>query len=280
MDDHRAVRLVHEAIDLGCNFFDTAPNYGLGKSESILGEALKEKRGQVIINSKCGHHVDDSRSFDPKRLRDSVEGSLRRLKTDYLDTLMLHNPPLELLTQESDAFRVLEDLKQEGKIKGYGASVDTGKEVNEIINETNSDVVEVMFNIFHQEPLKAIKRASVSGIGVIVKVPLDSGWLSGKYHKESIFSGVRSRWSEAEIKERSALVDTLRRIIGTDQSMVEVALQYILSFEAVSTVIPGARDSEQLRQNIFAGQGRLDEKVKQQIQDLYTSEIKALSLNW
>lgn len=280
MTDKEAVKLVHEAIELGCNFFDTAPNYGLGKSESILGEAFKGRRDEVIINSKCGHHTDDIQSFDPKRLIESVDGSLQRLQTDYLDSLLLHNPPFDTLSQTSEAYGVLEELKQQGKIKAYGASVDTGKEVDQILAETNSDVIEVMFNIFHQEPLEAIQRAYDKGVGVIVKVPLDSGWLSGKYDANSTFKGIRSRWSEAEIKERSELVQDVRNIIGEDQSMASVALQYILSFKAFASVIPGARNSEQLRQNMSAGQTPLDPNIKQQLRDLYETKVKHLNLNW
>ncbi|GEM03107.1 oxidoreductase [Halolactibacillus miurensis] len=280
MDDKTAVKLVHEAIDLGCNFFDTAPNYGLGKSETILGEAFKGRREEVVINSKCGHHIDDVQSFDRKRLVESVDGSLKRLQTNYLDSLLLHNPPFDALSQTSEAYGVLEDLKRQGKIKAYGASVDTGKEVDQIITETNSDVIEVMFNIFHQEPLEAIKRANDKGVGVIAKVPLDSGWLSGKYGASSTFTGIRSRWSEAEIRERSEFVQDVRKIIGDNQSMASVALQYILSFDAFSSVIPGARNSEQLRQNMSATHKPLNGRIKQQLHDLYETKVKQLNLNW
>lgn len=280
MSDQEAAKLVHEAIELGCNFFDTAPNYGLGKSETILGEAFKGRREEVVINSKCGHHTDDAQSFDPKRLVESVDGSLNRLQTDYLDSLLLHNPPFDALSQTSEAYGVLEDLKRQGKIKAYGASVDTGKEVDQIITETNSDVIEVMFNIFHQEPLEAIKRAYDKGVGVIAKVPLDSGWLSGKYDATSSFTGIRSRWSEAEIRERSERVQNVRKIISDNQSMASVALQYILSFDAFASVIPGARNREQLRQNLSAAHKSLNGRIKQQLHDLYETKVKQLNLNW
>lgn len=280
MTDKDAVKLVHEAMDSGCNFFDTAPNYGLGKSEELLGEAFQGKRDQVIINSKCGHQADDQQSFEPSNLIQSVEGSLKRLRTDYLDSLLLHNPPFEALSDDSPQFDVLKQLKKEGKIRAYGASVDTGKEVNQIINAMNSDVIEVMFNIFHQEPLEAMKKAHEKGVGLIVKVPLDSGWLTGKYDADSTFSGIRSRWTREDIKRRSELVHKVRTIIGEDQSMVKASLQYILSFSEISSVIPGARNSQQLNQNLSAADENLSPVMKDELRRLWQTEIQNNPLPW
>ena len=248
MTDEEAIYLVHKAMDLGCNFFDTAPNYGLGKSEELLGKAFKGKRDQVVISSKCGHHPNDEQNFEPEKLILSVEDSLRRLKTDHLDSLLLHNPPFSSLNRNSPQFEVLEKLKKQGKIRAFGASVDTGKEMYELLNKTESQIIEVMFNLFHQEPAAAMKTAENQGVGVIVKVPLDSGWLTGKYDAESTFSGIRSRWSEEEIQRRGKLVEKVRRILGNEMTMVQAALQYILSYKEVSTIIPGARDIQQLNQ--------------------------------
>ncbi|MBT2703038.1 aldo/keto reductase [Bacillus sp. ISL-35] len=197
MEDKQAIRLVHEALDHGCNFFDTAPNYGGGKSESLLGEALSGRRSAAVISSKFGHHPDKTLNFDSQNIRSSVEDSLRRLKTDYLDLLLLHNPPFEILTGVTDHFEVLETLKKEGKIRAYGASVDSGNEMEEIVQSTDSQVIEVMFNIFHQEPRSAFTMAAEKNVGLIVKVPLDSGWLSGKYDENSVFTDIRSRWTRS-----------------------------------------------------------------------------------
>ncbi|MFO8070127.1 MAG: aldo/keto reductase [Alkalibacterium sp.] len=280
MADEEAIGLVHEALDAGCNFFDTAPNYGFGKSEELLGKALKGKRDQVVISSKCGHHTDDVQSFEPEKLLESVEGSLKRLNTDYLDSLLLHNPPFSALDQHSPQFQMLEKLKKQGKIRAYGASVDTAKEINELLDKTDSQIIEVMFNAFYQEPLPAMKRAYDEGVGLIVKVPLDSGWLTGKYDADSTFTGIRSRWSKEDIQFRSVLVEKVRRIIGDDQSMVKIALQYILSFKEVSTVIPGAKNSQQLQQNLAASKDLLSEDMMQALRGLWIEEIKGKSLPW
>jgi aryl-alcohol dehydrogenase-like predicted oxidoreductase len=280
MTDEEAIYLVHQAMDMGCNFFDTAPNYGSGKSEELLGKAFKGKRERVVISSKCGHHSNDEQSFEPDKMILSVEESLRRLQTEYLDSLLLHNPPFSTLNGDSPQFDVLEKLKEQGKIRAYGASVDTGKEMDELINKTDSQIIEVMFNLFHQEPAAAMQSARKQGVGVIVKVPLDSGWLTGKYDATSTFSGIRSRWSEKEIQRRGKLVEEVRRILGEDTSMVQAALQYILSHDAVSTVIPGARNIQQLNQNISASEGSLPLKVMKELESMWDEEIKDSTLTW
>ncbi|MBA2174809.1 aldo/keto reductase [Halobacillus locisalis] len=280
MTDEKALHLVGEAMDSGCNFFDTAPNYGDGKSEEILGKALEGKRDQVIISSKCGHHPNGEQNFEPDRLMKSVEESLRRLNTDYLDSLLLHNPPFSSLHGNSPQFQMLEKLKQQGKIRAYGASVDTGKEMYELLNHTNSQIIEVMFNVFHQEPAEAIQEAHNQGVGVITKVPLDSGWLTGKYDAHSRFTGIRSRWSADQIERRGKLVEQVSHIVGNDTSMVKVALQFILSYQGVSTVIPGAKDSQQLKQNITASEDMLSLKVKEQLEDLFIKEVEEFELGW
>ncbi|WP_242517800.1 aldo/keto reductase [Halobacillus sp. GSS1] len=280
MTDKKALQLVREAMDYGCNFFDTAPNYGDGKSEEILGKALKGKRDQVVISSKCGHHPFGEQDFEPDRLMQSVEESLRRLNTDYLDSLLLHNPPFTILHGDSPQFQMLKKLKQQGKIRAYGASVDTGKEMDELLNNTNSQIIEVMFNIFHQEPTDGIQEAYNQGVGVITKVPLDSGWLTGKYDANSRFTGIRSRWSADQIERRGRLVEQVRRIVGNDASMVKIALQFILSYPGVSTVIPGAKDSQQLKQNITASEAMLSQKVKEQLENLFVKDIEKSQLGW
>ncbi|MCA1054948.1 aldo/keto reductase [Rossellomorea aquimaris] len=280
MTDEEAIYLVDQAMDSGCNFFDTAPNYGSGKSEELLGKAFREKRDRVVISSKCGHHPNDEQNFEPEKLISSVEDSLRRLQTDYLDSLLLHNPPFSSLHGDSPQFEVLENLKKQGKIRAYGASVDTGKEMVELLTKTGSQIIEVMFNVFHQEPADAMKLAQEQGVGVIVKVPLDSGWLTGKYDASSRFSGIRSRWSEEEIERRGMLVEDVRRILGEDRSMVQAALQFILSHEAVSTVIPGAKNSQQLHQNITASEGSLSVNVLNELKGIWDKELKDGSLPW
>lgn len=280
MEDNQAIKLVHEALDRGCNFFDTAPNYGGGNSESLLGEALSGKRSEAVINSKFGHHPDNSLNFDSQKIRSSVEESLRRLKTDYLDSILLHNPPFEILTGSTEHFEVLESLKQEGKIRAYGASVDSAREMDELIRNSGSQVIEVMFNIFHQEPRKAFKLAAEKNVGLIVKVPLDSGWLSGKYDENSIFTDIRSRWDKDQLRKRAEILPVLKEMLEPGESMVQLALRYILYYQEVSTVIPGNKNLEQLMENLTASDKRISAEKAEKLEQIWKETLETNPLGW
>ena len=208
-----AIELVHKAVELGCNFFDTAPNYAEGKSELILGEALKDfEREKIVINTKVGHVPGVENGFDPDVIQRTVENSLKKLQTDYLDSVILHNPPLEYLNQRSPQFKVLEKMKSEGLIRAYGVSLDYSHEVDKLVENTDSEIVEILFNIFFQDARKSFDKLRERKYAVIVKVPLDSGWLTGKYNKNSRFNGVRSRWSVEDIERRAELVEKVKKI--------------------------------------------------------------------
>lgn len=278
--DKEAIKLVHKAIEMGCNFFDTAPNYSGGKSEELLGKALKGKRDEVVISTKFGHFADGTTDYDPLLLRKSVENSLRLLQTDYVDSVLLHNPPFEMLNGNSKHFQILEELKAEGKIKAYGASVDSSKEILELINTTDSQVIEVMFNILYQEPKEAFKLAQKKGVGLIIKVPLDSGWLTGKYDKNSTFKGIRSRWTPEVIRRRGELVEEIKDIKDEQTSMVYEALRFILGFSAVSTVIPGIRNMSQLESNLAATNQRMDSKRVKRYEQFYQKYLAGNNLLW
>ncbi|NDI36062.1 aldo/keto reductase [Chengkuizengella sediminis] len=274
MSEKEAIYLVHSALDQGCNFFDTAPNYGGGKSEELLGKAFSGKRDQVVVNTKVG------KDFSPTQLKTSLETSLKRLQSDYIDTILLHNPPFEFLNGESPIYLELEKLKIEGKIRAYGASVDSSREMLEIIHNTNSQVLEVLFNIFHQETAAAFPMAKEKGVGIIAKVPLDSGWLSGKYNANSQFKGIRSRWSEEVINRRFELLNQIDYVTDVDQNMVQAALRFILSYDAVSTVIPGVKNEQQLFDNLTASNQKMSSEMKQQLQTFWEKELKADPVPW
>jgi aryl-alcohol dehydrogenase-like predicted oxidoreductase len=280
MEDNQAIKLVHEALDQGCNFFDTAPNYAGGKSEALLGEALSGRRSDAVINSKFGHHPDNTLNFDPQKIRGSVEDSLRRLKTDYLDSILLHNPPFEILVGDTDHFEVLESLKKEGKIRAYGASVDSGKEMRELLQNTESQVIEVMFNIFHQEPRRAFKQAEEKNVGLIVKVPLDSGWLSGKYDEKCVFTDIRSRWEQDQLRKRAELLPVLKEMLEPGESMVQLALRYILYYQEVSTVIPGNKNLKQLIENLSASDARISAEKAVKLEGIWKETLQANPLGW
>ncbi len=278
MDFEEGVDLVRKAYQRGVRLFDTAPNYAGGMSEAIIGEALKDVRNDVVINTKIGHRADGEIDFSLEAIEASVKSSLKRLNTDYLDSVILHNPGLEILSGD-DHFAELDRLKRLGSIKAYGVSIDTYEEFEMVLNHTECDVVEVLFNIFFQDVYPLFERAKEQNVAVIVKVPLDSGWLTGKYDAHSTFTGIRSRWDEDTIKRRGALVDKVKNITGKDD-LTTTALAFILGFDGVTAVIPGIRNEQHLNVNLQAADMELPDAMRERLIKLYQEEIKDEPLPW
>ena len=279
-----AVSIVHAALDAGCNFFDTAPGYGGGLSEECLGEGLKGVRSNVIVCSKFSHRVIDGvrRDFNRADIRPVLEESLRRLGTDYLDVLLLHSPPRELMdgARSPDLYAELEALKKEGKIRAYGVSLDWREDLENVTRSTASGACEVMYNALYQEPASAFREAADRGVGLIVKVPLDSGWLSGRYDRNSKFDDVRNRWTPDVIARRSMLVERLKELVPAGETLSSLALQFCLARKEVSTVIPGAKSVEQVLANIRAAEHAMPDDTFEKICDLWQEEICGNPLPW
>jgi aryl-alcohol dehydrogenase-like predicted oxidoreductase len=282
MTETEALKLVHKSLDLGINFFDTAPNYGHGTSEERLGKALKGKdRSKIVINTKFGHTHTGTLNFSSDYIRESLEGSLKRLQLDYVDSLIIHNPPSEYFDgNKNDHYEILDKLIDEGKIKAYGASLDTYDDMKLLINTTNSKVIEAFFNIFHQDTLRGFEKAQNKDVGIIVKIPLDSGWLTGKYNAESRFNDIRSRWSEEDIETRARLVTKVKSIIGTEENLAQMAIAFCLAYDAISTVIPGNVNIEQLTSNVRSTDISVSLNLIEKLEYFYHSEIKHLNLPW
>jgi aryl-alcohol dehydrogenase-like predicted oxidoreductase len=280
MDDAEAVRLVHAAIDAGCNYFDTAPNYGLGTSETLLGKALAGRRAEVVISSKCGHQSDGRTDYAAGWIFESVEGSLRRLQTDHIDVLLLHNPPFEVLSGRSPHFDVFRKLRDQGKIRSYGASLDWAREVRQLVETGDSQVIEILLNVFHQDPAATFDLMRAKQVGLIVKVPLDSGWLAGRYTAASKFGGVRARWSPDVIRRRADLVKRVRFMTDDGATMVQAALRFLLAWPEVTTVIPGVRTMDQLRENLSAADQPMPPATVARLRKLWEEELKDNPLPW
>ncbi|PIQ08012.1 MAG: oxidoreductase [Ignavibacteriales bacterium CG18_big_fil_WC_8_21_14_2_50_31_20] len=282
MSEKEAVALVHKALELGINYFDTAPNYGYGSSEERLGIALSETdRSKIVINTKFGHDADGKTNFEADNIRKSLEGSLRRLKTDYLDSIILHNPPFSYLDGNNNLhYEIFERLKEEGKIKAYGASLDTYEEMQKFMSTTKCEVIEAFFNIFHQDAGKAFSMAKEKGVSIVVKIPLDSGWLSGKYTADSKFDDIRKRWSSEDIKTRASLVDKVKDLLIEDDEISQTAIAFCLAYDAVSTVIPGNKSINQLTQNVESVKKPISDGLLKKLENLYTQDIEKLRIPW
>ncbi len=280
-DAGEATRIVEAAADAGCNFFDTAPGYASGRSEELLGRALKPLRSKVLLCSKFGHSPEGVTNFGVEALRPSIEASLKRLQTDYLDVLLVHNPPADVLDGNSTSlYEELQRLKAGGLLRSYGVSVDSSADLEKVMATTQCGVVEILFNVFHQEPRRAFAAAKHRGIGLIAKVPLDSGWLSGKYRADTRFIGVRNRWSPEVIARRTELVDKLKALLPPNLSLSHAALGYILAQSEISTVIPGAKTVQQLHDNLSAAEAELSSATTQLMQAFWEQELEAAPLPW
>lgn len=267
MTDAEALNLVAKARELGCNLFDTAPNYAHTKSERLLGQALKGQRDQVAIVSKFGHRPDSGKDdFTAKWFWQSLDESLDRLQTDYLDVILAHSPPFDVLNGNHEVWQAMREAQQQGKVRHYGASVDFAADVREVLTTTDAQVLELMFSMLHQDVRLAFDLVRQNDVGVITKVPLDSGWLSGRFNAESKFTGVRARWSEQDIATRAQAVAGLQALLPNDVPLSQQALAYLLSYDEVSAVIPGNRSIAQLETNVAAVGHKLTPELRQQIE--------------
>ncbi|MGZ9225230.1 MAG: aldo/keto reductase [Anaerolineales bacterium] len=218
-----ALRVIQKSLEAGCNFFDTAPGYAGGRSEELLGEGLKSMRKDVMLCTKFGHTAEGLTDFSTNAIHQSIEASLRRLQTDYLDIVLMHNPPREMMDgRVASQYAEFEKLKAEGKIREYGVSLDWREELEMVVDTTQSKALEVFFNALYQEPLPAFQKAHENGVGIIVKVPLDSGWLSGRYRKGHQFDDIRKRWPPEVVARRSELVEQFAALVpeGTHRAAI------------------------------------------------------------
>lgn len=278
MSYQAGIDLVKAALSKGINFFDTAPGYGSGQSEIILGQAIQGQREHVVINTKVGHLADGTSDFSVSSLEQQVRASLKRLHTDYIDSVILHNPDRSILAGKTSHFDKLRELKAQGLIRAFGVSIDTYEDLMIVLQNVDLDVIEILFNVFFQGPAQGFQLASRKNVSLIVKVPLDSGWLTGKYGHQSHFTGIRARWSPAVIERRADLVDEVKAISKTE-ALVPIALGFILSYSEITAVIPGIKDETQL-QSILECEHTIADEIKNQLIKLYDDKLKKNPLPW
>lgn len=267
VDDDESIAAVRKALDLGINFFDTADVYGGGHSEELLGNALQ--KSDVILASKVGNTRNADgvpiKDFSEQHIRPAIERSLQRLRRETIDIYFLHNPPPEVW-QKDEAFELLAKLKAEGKIRVRAVSVSTMEEAIHLVENDKVDALQVLINILNQEPAKKVlPLAEKKGIGIVARVPLASGLLTGKFAPDHPFPKDDNRinyLSAKRMKEALGKVEHLREIIqDSGFSMPQVALAFLLKFHAVSAPIPGAKTPAQVEQNASAAAIALSDEL-------------------
>lgn len=266
MNDDRANRILQVAVDQGIRFFDTADEYGEGQSETLIGKFLRQSKADIKVATKFGKSVQVAGDFSESKLRSCVKGSLERLGVKTLDLLQLHCLPQEVL-EEGEIFHALRTLKQEGLISHFGASVESLEEARICLNEAGLTSLQVIFNLFRQTLARDLfPIAQKKGVGIIVRLPMASGLLTGKFTQETTFPKNDHRnfnrdgayfnagetFSGLPFERGVALADTLKTMIPQEVSMPQFALRWILDHTAVTTVIPGASSPEQVIGNASA----------------------------
>ena len=277
--DEESLAAIRRARDLGVTFFDTADSYGFGRSESLLGMVLSRTRQNAIVATKVGvvraSDRDLKKDFSKQHIFHAVDGSLKRLRTDYIDLYQVHNPTIEDLNRE-EIQEAMEMLQDAGKIRSWGVSITTPEEGIEIIRRGWGHALQVLFNILNQAPATELfPLAKEKGYGIIARVPLASGLLTGKFRSDSVFPAddIRQNFlTPRRLQEALLRVDETKSIVGgVARSLAEAALQFVLANDAVSTTIPGARNSRQVEMNIASVEGTLPadviEKLRTRIGD-------------
>lgn len=293
VDDKDSLAALNRAIDLGVNFIDTADVYGDGRSEQLVAKLLKERKESIHVATKAGRRLDPhvSAGYNRENLTAFIERSLKNLDTEALDLLQLHCPPTDVYYQP-EVFGVLDDLVKAGKLKFYGVSVERVEEALKAIEYPNVQSVQIIYNIFRQRPADLFfTEAKKRRVGILARVPLSSGMLTGKMSAASTFEADDHRafnrhgeafdrgetFSGVDFGEGLAAVEELKQVLPAGWTMPQMALRWILMSDAVTCAIPGAKNPTQAEANASAADlPALDKETMGKIREIYKSRIKPL----
>lgn len=256
-DDKASRDAVQRALELGCNFFDTADVYGHGHSEEILGQALRGQRDKAIIATKVGgdfYHGAPRMNFRPDYVEFALGKSCERLQTDYIDLYQLHNPPIQLV-REGTLFRTLEALKAKGRIRHYGISIHDPQEGLLAMKTGQPEAIQVVYNILRQDAKSQLfQTANDHRVAIIAREPLANGFLTGKHNAEETFppGDIRHNFPRDYILNLVLAAEQLRFLETKNRSLAQAALRFVLDQKEVSTVIPGAKSPQQAEENLSA----------------------------
>lgn len=286
-----AEEIIHTAIDNGINFIDTADVYSEGLSEQAVGRVLKSRGENVYVATKCGRQLQPhvNASYQVKALRKFVENSLSNIGIEQLDLVQLHCPPIEVYYRP-EIFELFDTLTKEGKIRNYGVSVEKVEEALKAIEYPGVSTVQIIFNMFRQRPSELFfKEAKAKDVGIIARVPLASGLLTGKFGKSTTFSERDHRnfnregaafdkgetFSGIDYDLGLKAVEELKLVFGENENLAHKALQWILAFEEVSCVIPGVSNVSQLMSNLDVIDSKPITKSNiKKVNDIYKKYIK------
>ena len=291
VDDQDSIAALHRAVDLGVNFIDTADVYGDGHSERLIARLQKERSETLIVATKAGRRLSPHTAdgYNAENLNRFVERSLRNLETDCLDLVQLHCPPTEVYYRP-EVFGALDDMVQAGKIRYYGVSVEKIEEALKAIDYPNVQTVQIIFNMFRHRPAELFfPEAKRRKVGILARVPLASGLLTGKMTRETTFAEDDHRsfnrygqsfdrgetFSGVDYESGLDAVEEIKTLVPDGASMAQLALRWILMFDAVSCAIPGAKRPDQAEDNVRAADlPPLTEAQMAQVQEVYDKYIR------
>jgi aryl-alcohol dehydrogenase-like predicted oxidoreductase len=292
VDDAVSMAALHTAIDEGVNFIDTADVYGDGRSERLIARLKRERpHDQIFVATKAGRrlspHTADGYTYE--NLRGFVERSLQNLETDSLDLVQLHCPPSEVY-ERPEVFDALDRLVQEGKIRYYGVSVEKVAEAQKAVEYPNVQTVQIIFNIFRQKPAEGFFRtAKARQVGILARVPLASGLLTGKITPETTFPAddhrnfnrygqafdVGETFSGVPLAAAFTALEALNPLVPSGATMAQFALRWILMFDAVTCTIPGAKRPDQVTDNCMAAAlDPIEQRRMETMQVIYDTYIR------
>ena len=282
-----AQEILKSSYENGVNFFDTADVYGMGRSEKFVGEFLKSVSERIYVATKAGRQINPhvAEGYYDKALMESyVDQSLLNLNVETIDLLQMHCPPTEVYSSDN-TFEMLDYLVSKGKIQNYGFSVQTVDEALECIKRPNTKSIQVIFNIFRQKPAeKLFKIAKEKKVAIIVRVPLASGLLTGKFNKDSSFApddhrnyningdafDVGETFSGVNFNKALEAVDELKNILPEGITLSQLSLKWILMHDAVSIVIPGAKNKDHVGLNTSVSELNEISSLMNEINSVYT----------
>ena len=292
VSEQDAMATLHQAIDCGVNFIDTADVYGDGRSERLIARLKKERKDEIVVATKAGRRLPRQtvEGYSRANLTAWIDDSLRNLTAETIDLLQLHCPPTDLY-DHAEAFALLDDFVKAGKLRYYGVSVEKIDEALKAIEYPNVQSVQIIFNCFRQRPAEVFfQRAKRKQVGILARVPLSSGMLTGKLRPDSTFPkddhrnfnrhgelfDVGETFSGVDYETGLQAVEEIRKLLPVGVSMSEFALRWILMFDAVTCAIPGGRRPEQVADNCHASDlAPLTPEAMAAVKGIYDQRIKA-----
>ena len=291
VNDEDARKTLITGFDNGVNFFDTADVYGDGRSEKFVGELIKSTSDRIYVATKAGRRLDPhvGEGYNLTNIEKFIDRSLDNLGVECIDLLQLHCPPTEVYSNDK-TYVMLDTLVKKGKILHYGFSVETVAEARESIKRPNTKSIQIIFNMFRQKPSENFfQEAAKRNIAIIVRVPLASGMLTGKMNANSTFAendhrayningeafDIGETFSGVNFAKGLEVVEELKKIIPENFSLSEFAIKWILMHPEVTVVIPGAKNKEQIIENIASSEKKDIKNLMQKISDVYKEYLKS-----